>query len=152
MISNGLQLRVLRDNHSLSRAAYVEFDLEQMFDGGLYSEFLLLYLLCHQSRSETAAPEETWLERWFQAGQQEGVRALERLRGGVEGALRELGAGFLRHADNSTLRDALRSGVLSREAYFRELLRLVYKILFLFVAEDRDALFDPSASVASRGR
>src|SRR5713101_1576271 len=109
MISNGLQLRVLRDHHSLSRAAYVEFDLEHMFDGGLYSEFLLLFLLCHQSRVEATKPEETWLEKWFLASEEEGVRALDRLRAGVEAALEHLGAGFLRASGNVALRAALRN-------------------------------------------
>ena len=51
-ISNGLQLRILRDNASLRRAAYVEFDLESMMAGELYAEFSLLWLVCHQSRVE----------------------------------------------------------------------------------------------------
>ncbi len=50
--SNGLRLRVLRDNASLTRAAYVEFDLEAMMAGELYSDFSLLWLVCHQSRVE----------------------------------------------------------------------------------------------------
>ncbi len=51
-VSNGLRLRILRDNVSLSRQAYVEFDLEAMLEGELYSDFVLLWLLCHQSRVE----------------------------------------------------------------------------------------------------
>jgi len=34
-LSNGLRLRILRDNTSLVRQAYVEFDLEAMMDGGI---------------------------------------------------------------------------------------------------------------------
>ncbi len=41
-ISNGLRLRVLRDNVSLTRAAYVEFDLEAMMTGEHYADFALL--------------------------------------------------------------------------------------------------------------
>jgi hypothetical protein len=52
IISNGLHLRLLRDNASLRRAAYVEFDLEAMMTGELYAEFSLLWLVCHQSRLE----------------------------------------------------------------------------------------------------
>ena len=51
-VCNGLRFRILRDNVSLSRAAYVEFDLQAMFDGELYSDFTLFWLLCHQSRVE----------------------------------------------------------------------------------------------------
>ena len=74
--SNGLRLRILRDNVSLSRQAYVEFDLEAMMAGELYSDFVLLWLLCHQSRVEGERPEDCWLEKWSQEAQQQGVRAL----------------------------------------------------------------------------
>lgn len=151
-VSNGVLLRILRDHHSLTSAAYVEIDLERIFDGGLYSEFLLVFLLCHQSRVEAVQPQGTWLEKWFATSQEEGVRALDRLRQGVETALAELGRGFLEHTDNSALKQALRGGELSREGYFRELLRLVYRVLFLFVAEDRDALVVPAATPAVRER
>ena len=49
-VSNGLTLRVLRDNVSLTRAAYLEFDLEMMMTGEIYADFSLLWLVCHQSR------------------------------------------------------------------------------------------------------
>ena len=42
IISNGLQLRLLRDNASLRRAAFVKFDLEALMTGELYAEFTLL--------------------------------------------------------------------------------------------------------------
>jgi hypothetical protein len=32
-VRNGLRLRILRDNVSLTRQAYVEFDLEAMMNG-----------------------------------------------------------------------------------------------------------------------
>src|SRR5260370_38914504 len=40
-VSNGLRLRILRDNVSLTRQAYVEFDLEAMMDGERYADFVL---------------------------------------------------------------------------------------------------------------
>ena len=52
IVSNGLQLRLLRDNVSLSRQAFVEFDLEAMMDGEVYPDFALLWFVCHQSRLE----------------------------------------------------------------------------------------------------
>ncbi len=152
IVSNGLLLRLLRDHQSLSSAAYVEIDLERIFDGGLYGEFALLFALCHHSRFDAPRAEECWLERWFKTGQEEGVRALDRLRSGVETALAELGAGFLRHPENLALREALKEGWLSKQEYFRELLRLVYRILFLFVAEDRDALLPRSVGAEIRDR
>lgn len=43
IVSNGLRLRILRDNQALSRQSYLEFDLEAMFVGEVYSDFVLLW-------------------------------------------------------------------------------------------------------------
>lgn len=145
-VSNGLTLRVLRDNSSLTRQAYVEFDLASMMDGDVYADFVVLWLVCHESRIEGDAPHACWLERWSQEAVKQGTRALDGLRAGVEAAISSLGGGFLSHPANADLRDALRSGDLDKQEYYRELLRLVYRLLFLFVAEDRMLLFDPDAT------
>ena len=42
-VSNGLRLVVLHDNVSLVRASNVEFDLEAMFEGEVYPDFVLLF-------------------------------------------------------------------------------------------------------------
>jgi hypothetical protein len=150
--SNGVTVRLLRDHYSLSTTAYVEFDLEEMFDGGLYSEFLLLFLLLHQSRYEAEKSADIWLEAWFKEGQKEGVAALDRLGLGARSALADLGTGFIKHPENGALRDALKHGRLGRDAYFRELLRVLYRMLFLFVAEDRQALLLPDAPADAKER
>lgn len=149
-VSNGLRLRILRDNASLTRQAYLEFDLEGMFEGQGYSDFLLLWLLCHASRCEADTPAEFWLEKWSQAAQEQGVRALDELRKGVEEAIRILGSGFLAHPANTKLKLRLQSGELDRQEYYRQLLRLVYRLIFLFTAEDRDLLLDPEADPAAK--
>ncbi|MEI6775911.1 MAG: N-6 DNA methylase [Chloroflexales bacterium] len=151
-VANGLQLRVLRDSARLTRQAYVEFDLEAMFDGQIYADFVLLWLVCHQSRVESDRPETCWLERWSYAAQEQGTRALDQLRNGVEEAITALGCGFLAHRANEGLRERLRSGELITQDYYRQLLRMVYRLLFLFVAEDRDVLLDPEASAEARER
>ncbi len=145
-VSNGLSLRMLRDNRSLTRQAFVEFDLEAMMTGEAYADFALLYLLCHQSRVEAERPEECRLERWSRAAEAQGTRALEQLRKGVEETIVALGTGFLAHPANTELRRKLQEGELSTQDYYRDLLRLVYRLLFVFVAEDRDLLLDPGAS------
>lgn len=149
-VSNGRLLRILRDNSSLTRQAYVEFDLEAMMDGDVYSDFVMLWLLCHQSRVEGEKKEEWWLERWSRTAQEQGTRALEQLRRGVEEAITVLGRGFLAHPENKALRARLRAGELSGQDYYRQLLRLVYRLLFLFAAEDRDLLLDPKAEREAR--
>jgi hypothetical protein len=49
IVSNGLRFRILRDNQALSRQSFLEFDLEAMFVGELYSDFGLLYQRLHAS-------------------------------------------------------------------------------------------------------
>ena len=149
-VSNGLTLRILRDNRSLTRQAYVEFDLDAMMTGEAYADFALLYLLCHQSRVEGERPEDCWLEKWSRAAEAQGTRALDQLRRGVEEAIGALGAGFLAHPANAELRRRLQDGELSDHDYYRDLLRLVYRLLFLFVAEDRGLLLDPAAPAKAK--
>jgi hypothetical protein len=152
-VSNGLNLRLLRDNVSLTRQAYVEFDLQAMMDSEAYSDFFLLFLLCHQSRVEVPegkGPEHCWLEKWYNTAARQGIRALDQLRDGVRRAIEALGGGFLAYPGNMALREKLRSGTLSTQDYYRQVLRQVYRLLFLFVAEDRELLFEPNASVEAR--
>ncbi len=147
-VSNGLRLRILRDNVSLTRQAFVEFDLAGVMDGEVYSDFILLWLLCHQSRVEVPedkSPEHCWLEKWSQAAQQRGTRALDQLRNGVEEAIKSLGSGFLSHLANTELKEKLKNGALDKQEYYRQLLRTVYRLIFIFASEDRDLLLDPQA-------
>jgi hypothetical protein len=150
-VCNGRTLRILRDNIRLTRQAYVEFDLQAIFDSHSFADFTLLFRLCHESRVLGDAPQECWLERWSKVAINDGLRALDQLRGGVERAVEALGRGFL-HPANSALISALRAGSLSSLDYYRQLLRIVYRLLFLFVAEDRDLLFAPEVPLAVRER
>ncbi|MEV5821179.1 DNA methyltransferase [Micromonospora haikouensis] len=150
VLTNGRQLRLLRDSNALATAAYVEFDLEAIFDGELFSEFVLLYRLLHVSRFEVgegAAPSTCWLEKWRAEAISSGVRALDYHREAVKQAIVVLGTGFLRHPANGELRRTL-----DVDRYHAALLRLVYRLIFLFVAEDRDALHPPGASEETRDR
>jgi hypothetical protein len=146
-LTNGRQLRVMRDNVSLSRQAFVEFDLESMMEGEVYADFALLWLLCHQSRVESETAAECWLEQWGQLARAEGTRVLDQLREGVTTTIAVLGRGFLGHPRNDGLRAKLSSGALTTAGFYQQLLRVVYRLLFLFVAEDR-ALLHPRAASA----
>jgi len=154
LLSNGLRLRLMRDNVSFARAAYVEFDLEAIFDGQVFTDFVVLWMVCHQSRFEAERLDECWLEQWVTLVRDQGVRALDSLRTGFERAITVLGAGFLAHSHNRELKDALASGALSREDYYHQVLRVVYRLVFLLVAEDRDLLHPPppAADQAARDR
>ena len=152
MVSNGTKLRILRDNSSLTRPSYIEADLELVFAEELYSDFAALWLTAHSSRLRPVddEPSSCIIESWRAKAHETGERVRENLRDGVADALRQIGNGFLCHAANVELRNALETGALSPERYFQQLLRLVYRLLFLFTAEDRDLLHEPNATNEQR--
>ena len=152
IVSNGQKLRVLRDNVSLTRPAYIEIDFELLFAEELYSDFVALWLCIHGSRLRPTdnIPSQCIIESWRKKAHETGERIRENLRDGVTNALRQLGNGFLQHSKNDKLREALASGELSSEGYFQQLLRLVYRLLFLFTVEERDLLHVSEATSERR--
>lgn len=151
-VSNGRVLRLLRDNLSMTRQAFVEFDLEAMFSDEVYEDFVVLWRTCHQSRVEAGNPAECWLEQWTKVAAETGTRARDDLRGGVEAAIEALGTGFVAHPANTLLKERLRSGDLDSQDLYRQLLRVIYRLLFLFVAEDRNLLHQPDAALEAQRR
>ncbi|WP_434480824.1 Eco57I restriction-modification methylase domain-containing protein [Gemmatimonas sp.] len=145
--TNGLCVRLGRDNASLTRPAWLEADLERIFTEERFADFSVLWLLFHASRfGRPGQPvHEAPLEQWREAGRQDGSRAREALRVGVEDALRALGQGFLAHPENGALREALATGALAPTDYFNELLRLVYRMIFLLTVEERGILHQTDA-------
>lgn len=100
--TNGAMLRVLRDATRLSRLSYVEFNLEQMMEEGLYVEFALLYRTLHSSRIANKKEEnaESILEWYHQEALSSGSRIRERLSGAVEQSILLLANGILENANN----------------------------------------------------
>jgi N-6 DNA Methylase len=152
ILTNGTEFRLLRDSASLVSAQYLEFDLKAIFDGELFADFVQFYLTCHATRfdvhgdsasEDKRGPETCYLEQWRTASASQGERALEQLRKGVEQAISLLGTGFISHPANPQLRGRLAAGELRLDDLNRALLRVVYRVLFWFVAEDRDALLQP---------
>jgi len=139
IVTNGLTLRLLRDSSRTSRPTYVEFDLENILEGNRFAEFALFYRLCHRSRFPRPGqnPSECILEKYYLQSIDEGSRVREGLRAGVEETLKIFGNAFLQHPANRTLREKLTSGRLNPVQYHRQLLLLVYRLLFLMVAEER---------------
>nr|WP_210404302.1 hypothetical protein [Chroococcidiopsis sp. TS-821] len=139
--TNGLRWRLLRDSSLMTRLTYIEFDLEQILNGENFAEFGLFYRLFHRSRLPQGMDDadKCLLEYYHQEALQQGGRVRDRLRDGVEKALIQLGTGFLQHPNNEHLRQKLADG-LTDVGYYRQLLRLIYRLLFLMVAESRNLL------------
>jgi len=151
LATNGRQIRLLRNADSLTRPSYLEVDLQDILQGQRFSEFASAWRLLHASRApqpEHANNSCIW-EQWRSDGQQEGTRVRDGLRHGVEQALLTLGQGFIEHPDNQVLRTALDDGSLSKDAYFQQLLRLVYRMIFVFTVEERGLLHPHDDSPAA---
>lgn len=152
LASDGLTLRLGRDNASLTRPAWVEADLGRIFAEELYPDFAALWLLCHESRFGRAGepPESCPLEVWREAGREAGTLARGKLGAGFKEALEILGKGFVAHPQNTALREALHKGALHRDEYYGQLLRLVYRLIFLLTVEERNLLHPKDATEAAR--
>jgi hypothetical protein len=139
MACDGERLRLYRDNPSLTRPAYIEADLRRMCEADAFADFTVMWLLLHASRFGALGtpPADCALERWRDSGQKAGIAARDRLRDGVEQALQVLGTGFVGHTANGDLRRDLQDNVLPLTDFHGLLLRLVYRVIFLLVAEDR---------------
>jgi len=151
--TNGYCWRLLRDSTLMTRLSYIEFDLEQILNGENFAEFGIFYRLFHRSRLPSGMDDadKCLLEFYHQETLQQGGRVRDKLRDGVEEALRIFGNGFIQHPDNEHLRQKL--GFipnyelrLTNYELYRQLLRLIYRLLFLMVAEARELLLIGSHS------
>jgi hypothetical protein len=143
LLTNGRTLRLLRDFHHTRTRGYVAFDLAAIFEAGSYPDFLALWRLAHASRfrhqpaGEGAEPT-TLLEKLYDKALTAGVAAGKRLQPQVRRAVETLANGILDATPE--LRAAIKQQPdLGRELY-RELLTVLYRLLFLLFAEQRGML------------
>jgi methylase of polypeptide subunit release factors len=143
LLSNGRFIRILRDATRLSRLSYLEFDLEQIMEQGLYAEFALMYRVIHATRmpANHELSSECILEFYHQEALASGTRIRERLSKAVKTSIHELANGLLKHPGNAVLRDEIESTKLKADQYYLYTLRLVYRILFLMVIEERKLIY-----------
>lgn len=152
VVTNGRLLRLLRDSSRLVKLTYLEFDLDRIFTDGLFADFAVLYRLLHVSRlpASTEATAESLIERYHQDSLESGARIRDGLSKAVEQAILSFGNGLLAHAENEGLRQAIRSGDLKPADYYHHLLRLIYRLLFLLVIEERDLVYPATVPSANR--
>lgn len=150
LVFAGDRVRLMRDNASLTRPAWIEADLGAMFRDEIFADFTAWWLVAHATRFGTAGapPSESPLEQWREEGMKQGIQARADLRRNVEEALSELGQGLVEA--NPELVERIRSGALPMQSLFGELLRTVYRLIFLAVAEDRDLLHPRRTPQAAR--
>jgi len=146
MVTNGRQLRLLRDASRITRLSYVEFNLEKMLEEDLYSDFVILYRLLHVSRmpKKIDGGAESIIEKYHQEGLEAGSTIRSKLGNAVKDAIKNLANGFINHPNNVNLRAAVANGDIDADEYYRHQLRIIYRLLFLFVIEERNLVYGDS--------
>ena len=135
-----------RSQWHVRRQAYVEFDLPSILDEQRFQDFAALYRLLHRTRlPRRPGDSECLVERYYAHSLEQGGRVREHLRDGVEGCIRLLVNGFLRHRANDEFQQRTSAAYtdndrLTGDALYRQLLTLVYRFLFLLVSEERGLL------------
>lgn len=152
LVTNGRVLRLLRDSSRLIKLTYLEFDLDRIFSDGLFADFAVLYRLLHATRLPANRDEaaQSWIERYHQDSLDAGSRIREGLSKAVEHAIKSLANGFLQHKANDDLRQQVESGRLTAEDFYKHLLRLIYRLLFLMVIEERGLVFPSGVQAKHR--
>jgi len=147
LVTNGLTLRLLRDTTFVRRQAYVEFDLQGIVEEKRFEDFAALYRLIHCTRlpKGEADARDSLLEKYYAYSEEQGGRVRDHLRDGVKDCIERLAAGFLTHPENDDLCRRASAGSsepdrIAAENLYRQLLRLIYRFLFLLVSEDRGLL------------
>lgn len=150
IITNGSRIRLLRDHHRLTGIQYLEWDLDRMMEDNDLASFSMLFRMLHISRIPEKQGIDCLLENYHQRSVEDGHRIREKLKSAVNDSLLIVGNGFLKHPQNEYLRQLIATERLSEVEYGQLLRRLVYRLLFLFVAEDRQLLFEEGADLGKR--
>ena len=162
LLTNGLFLRLLRKFHHTTEKGYVEFNIEAIFSNRQYSDFQILYKFAHASRfapsslkktekteatdkGESSDTPEIYLDGYFNLSKIAGETVGKDLKGNVIKAIEAFGNGFL----TNELMKILREDEKECHIYYEEVMRVIYRIIFLLYAEQRGILggnggIDPS--------
>ncbi len=136
IVTNGILLRILREYFHTTTKGYVEFDLENIFRERSFTDFRAMYRMVHASRFLPDQDGISPLEQFYKESVAAGVKVGENLRQNVKKAIEALGNGFLTP-------ELIKKMIEDEEfckAYYAELLRVVYRLLFLLFAEQRAML------------
>ena len=152
IVTNGRLLRLLRDSSRLVKLTYLEFDLDRIFTDGLFADFAVLYRLLHVTRlpASQEAAADSLIERYHQDSLDSGARIRDGLSKAVEQAIRTLPTAFWSTSgQRGTAAEISCRTDSSRTVYYQHLLRLIYRLLFLMVIEERNLVFPLSPTPPS---
>ena len=142
-ISNGATIRLLRNSGQLVKLTYIEFDLRRMLEEDKYTEFCLMFRLLHASRFRANGDEPCVMERWFNMSIESGNRIRSGLSLAVQKTMETIGnAAFRGNGEgNEALRIAFSENQLDAATFNKELIHFIYRLLFLFIIEDRNLVY-----------
>ena len=149
IISNGQILRIIRNSGQLVKLTYIEFDLRRMLEEDKYTEFCLMFRLLHASRFRTSGDEPCVLERWFNMSIESGNRIRNGLSRAVQTTMETIGNAVLtsKGEGNDALRRAFADGTMDAAQLNKELIHFIYRLLFLFIIEERGLVYQIPDSV-----
>lgn len=149
IISNGQILRIIRNSGQLVKLTYIEFDLRRMLEEDKYTEFCLMFRLLHASRFRTSGDEPCVMERWFNMSIESGNRIRNGLSHAVQTTMETIGNAVLtsKGEGNDALRRAFADGTMDAAQLNKELIHFIYRLLFLFIIEERGLVYQIPDSV-----
>ena len=149
IISNGQILRIIRNSGQLVKLTYIEFDLRRMLEEDKYTEFCLMFRLLHASRFRTSGDEPCVMERWFNMSIESGNRIRNGLSRAVQTTMETIGNAVLtsKGEGNDALRCAFADGTMDAAKLNKELIHFIYRLLFLFIIEERGLVYQIPDSV-----
>lgn len=143
IISNGQILRIIRNSGQLVKLTYIEFDLRRMLEEDKYTEFCLMFRLLHASRFRASGDEPCVMERWFNMSIESGNRIRNGLSRAVQTTMETIGNAVLTSEGegNDALREAFANGTMDATQLNKELIHFIYRLLFLFIIEERGLVY-----------
>ncbi|MBN1223403.1 MAG: N-6 DNA methylase, partial [Candidatus Aminicenantes bacterium] len=147
IVTNGLLLRLIRDSSRLVKFSYIEFDFQAMMEEEQFADFAIMYRILHASRmpASIVASSECLIEKYHQDSLDAGSRIREGLSDAVETSIKAFAEGFLNHEANGELRQQIGDRRIFDHEFYQWHLRLIYRLLFLMVIEERKIIYPKDA-------
>ncbi len=144
IVTNGQVLRMIRNTGQLVKLTYIEFDLRRMVEEDHYAEFCLLFRLMHTSRFSHSGDDACIMEQWFNRSIESGNRIRAGLSDAVQRAMEILGRAVVcgKGDGNEAFRQAVINGEANAQTLNKELIHFIYRLLFLFIIEDRNLVYN----------
>jgi len=139
IVTDGIDLRLLRDFHHSYTRGFTEFDLQGIFSTRDFASFRAMYRLLHASRFYKSEEKEAApIDELYEDALAMGVAVGNKLRGNVQSAIETLANGFL--SASSGFMDQVRQDSDGSQQLYHDILITIYRVLFLLFAEQRGML------------